>query len=380
MRYVRMYVPRILPGIVWTLVLSLCYIMGSVQIENIMISENAVQSQSYYMHGLCLFLSYGIIKVLMLKSKNIFQYLCGSTIVLTIVYYFSPNYLFFFITLIMWFVRLIKRISGNEKVIDELNYSIIGIFVIAYIISAYGTDIFLQKVTLYHGLLAGLFIHTQNSLLRLEEYIDIRKNCAYMPINRIAHTGVSYILLFLAITLIVIIPVLENQYEFVEFKPLEIKPPEVEEELVVESEKKSTEEGGAMDAFLNNTEQNYFLRAIWDIIGKITMYITYVVIIYWIIKGIYLIIIRFQGFQVEDNDVIESLYTQEDQVVPIELVKKNLSNLFYLNEEKRIRRQYKKKLKKYNPKMWQTPAEMEKMANISIEELHNQYEKVRYGK
>lgn len=379
MRYVRIHLPKLITCVIWALVVSLCYVVVWVQIMGILEPEYSVFSNTYYLEGICLIIPYMITKELALKSKNIIQYLCGSIVLIGGCLLLSLDYVFLVITIYLSITRLCGRVNGKEGELYELHYFVLLIFAMIYVYTTYQGDEFLQKATIYHGVIAGVLIHTHNSVIRLERYIEIRKSRAYMPVNRIVHTGIIYILVLLFTCMVVILPIMGSQYEYTQWKPWEFEPIKVAGEEVEESNKKPVEEDGGMNFNVDESEINPVLYAIWDITGKIAMYGTYIAILYWMLKGIYFVIIRFQGSKVEENDIIESLYTPEDQVLAIERVKRNLSEIFYVSEEMRIRKQYKKKLKKYNPKVWQTPTEMEEMANLEIKELHNRYEKARYG-
>lgn len=360
--------------------ISVTYVMIFIQYENMMEIDQITSISVYYWQGMCLVVPYCFTYVLTYKWKQILPYLMGSIIFLGVMYYGSPNRLFYIITILLWTIRLMNRISGKNGMLQEVSYPMIGILVVYYIISLFYNREGLQQVILFHIFLVGILIHTYEAILRLERYIEIRRNRAYMPIDRIVHTGIGYILIFLGMVFLVMTPIIVTQYKSVQLTPLEIESTEEVLDFLGEQEQSPDATGSGMGELYQETEQNPILHAIWEITGRIAMYSTYVALLYWICKGMYRIVLRFQTLQIEENDVIESIYQQEDTVIPIEKAKNTWKELFSRSEEMRIRRQYKKQLKKYTPKSWQTPEEMEKMANLEIEELHNLYEKVRYGK
>ncbi len=236
-------------------------------------------------------------------------------------------------------------------------------------------------MTLYHFIIAGLLIFVEHGMKRFESYVEIRKERTNMPITRILNTGTRNLVVFAGIVLVILASVVKYQYTFVPVT-FSLKPISYSDTREMEEETKKEESGDQMnlDELYGEENQNQWLSYIWIFLEKVLFIVLYAVTFYGVIRGIYLLITNFNKTQIDKNDVIESSVTKEDMIEKRAKQKQKIEELFDFSADMKIRRKYKKELKKYNPQSWQTPTEMEEMAQLDMEELHIQHEQVRYGK
>ncbi|MFI3177134.1 MAG: hypothetical protein R3Y67_06555 [Eubacteriales bacterium] len=334
MNYIRKNIPNIIPVMVWTMVLCIAYALlrlkiSTYDVEYILLQETA------YVQGWLLLLPFMVIA----KIKRRFQ---------------------------------------RNTTRYPMTYATLLLYGVYFVITGFAGYETIQKMTVYHLVFTILCIHTYNGLLRVEEYIAIHKNKSYMPEGRIFHTSVLNLVLFIGVALLIALPLLYMKLEFVSFTVPELEITLEEEEVVEEDNNQS--EGGGMDYdSLYQGEPNPYLVILWQVLERMAMVIVWCFVAYFLIRSLYRLIRNLAQTQVEERDLIESTFRQEEATLAIEQVKRHIKERFSRSHRMAVRRKYKKKLKPYEPKHWQTPAEMETMAQLDIQELHEEYEAIRYG-
>lgn len=107
-------------------------------------------------------------------------------------------------------------------------------------------------------------------------------------------------------------------------------------------------------------------------------------ILFFLVRGIVNYFLEFRGVPEENGDMAEALDEEVAQKIPL------TRRTFLpgaLSENERIRRTYRKKIRRYRkerPMACETPDEIEEKTafpgNFAVQELHDAYEKARYGK
>ncbi|MFI3212452.1 MAG: hypothetical protein R3Y24_03840 [Eubacteriales bacterium] len=366
---------KYIPHIVWTLLISLGYAFLETKVDELLAMGNGVEL--YYIQGLFFIFPLIIFKIGMKKLKNIGQFIFLGLFVSVAFYIITGSILFVVITVFLWVIRFSNRLQGMEGSLDDTHFTLL-LAIVAYILLCGVTeDIFLQKMAIYHLIIGSLLSFSFHGLCRFEEYIRIRHEKANMPRNRILDTGIKIFFIVSILMLLWMIPVIQYQYEFFAITMPEFEAVMLEEEVYEQEEQQQ----GGMDLseLVGGEQEDSKLKVLWEILEKIMIVVFYGALIYIIVRAVYKIIVTFNQVQFEKNDTIESSVDVNDEILKREIRKKKWYEFFDFSEDMKIRRRYKKELKKHGPKHWQTPAEMEEMANLEIEELHDLYEKVRYG-
>ncbi len=334
MNYIRKHIPKIIPVMVWTMVFSIAYALLRLKISTYDL-EPAILEEVAYVQGWLLFVPFMIIA----KIKRRFQ---------------------------------------RNATKYPMTYATLLFYGVYFVIAGFAGYETIQKMTVYHLVFTVLYIHTYNGLWRVEEYVTIQKGKSYMPVERIFHTSVLNLVLFMGVVLVVALPLFYMKLEFVSFTIPEVEITLEEEEVVEEDGSQS--EGGGMDYdSLYQGEPNPYLVILWQVLERMAMVIVWCSVAYVLIRSLYRLIQNLAQIQVEEQDLIESTFRQEEASLVIEELKYRMKERFSRSRGMMVRRKYKKKLNPYEPKRWQTPAEMEAMAQLEIQELHEEYEAIRYG-
>lgn len=379
MEKLRTYFMALIPPLMWTLALSIGYTLIVYPLDSYLQPATTFGELFYYSKGLCLFFPICFLSYIGRRTRHLYQFLlCGIGMVF-VVYFLSDCYTFTGICIILWGIQLASRLSHIRSILEVASGYILIIYILYFVITGNTNDVFLQKCTLIHFVISALCIFAYYGIKRFEFYITLRKSKAYMPTTRILNTGTSIFLGVLLIGLLVLVPLIHFQYQFTAFVTPVIEESELE---ILPEETQSTPEYEeavlALDDLANESVTHPLLDTLWALFEwgmKLFVCGTILTLIY---LGIRHMIREFRHNLTEDTDVIESTFSSFDTTFVLKN-KTRIHELLDFSYEKKIRRQYKNTLRKYKPKSWQSPSEMEEMANLTIPELHQEYEKVRYS-
>lgn len=368
-----------IPHIVWALVISLGYALFAVKVNTQILNETMVSVERYYLKGLCILIPLAIFGESVKQSIRFWQFLMIGVGVIVATFFLSNCIFFTGITAFLWVLRLTTRVEKEDTCFDGVNYFLFPILLIYFLITGFYEEPFLQKMTVYHLLYTLLLVFLYEGLLRFGEYVDLRKDKANMPSKRILDAGTKIFGMVAILVMLCVVPIIKYQYDYIPMSFPEIESTYEEEIVEEKAQEEKSEQMGMQDMFPEQ-ESNPIAELIWEVLERVAFILVYTGIAYHLIKGIYKMIKNFNQIEIEKNDVIESTFLQKDDTVKKLKPKNKFSEWFDFSREMKIRRKYKKMLKKYEPKDWQTPTEMETMAELEIPELHNLYEEVRYGK
>lgn len=365
------------PCIVWTLAISLGYAICMHWAVG-ELAEGGLSAQLYYLQGLLLGIPFAILAKVARNAKHLWQFLLVGVVLLFAGFYISNSYFFAVIIGVLWFVRFINRLKDASSSLDGTNGFLLLTFVVCFIAAGSGYEVFLQKMSIYHFIIVGLLTFNYYGIQRYEFYVKLRKDKANMPINRIMDTGTRNFVVTALIVILCIVPVIEYGYAFV---PFVWEQGDSEYEYDTDSSEEEQEEQQtslSLEDLVGIKEPSIWLQYLWAVLEKITVIALYIAAVWFIVHGIYKMVRNFNKIQIEKNDVIESTFVVADEENRTRR-KKRFEEMFDFSYTMKVRRRYKKELKKYNPKHWQTPSEMEAMADLEMPELHQLYEEVRYG-
>lgn len=362
--------------IVWTLIISLGYAIFESFVD--LALEKSSSGTSYYLKGFLVLIPLVIIGISIKKCKNLGYYLIIGLALLGVFYFLTKSVIFVSIIVIIWAMHLHSRIDETKSILAEAHASILFIFLLYFLISAYQTNVFMQKTVLYYLTISALFIIMRDGITRFDRYISIKDNNEYLPKQKILDTATSIFLVVVLLLAVFILPIITYRYDIITIDDIEV---EYAEELYIYEEEIPDEEVQSENIFdlISQKESNLNLQWIWEILDKMLMVLCVVAVPIIIFTIIYKIAKGFSRVQFEKDDIVEDIKDDKDETKKV-LSKFKINALLDFSEEMKVRRKYKKTLKRYSPKGWQTPFEMEEMAKINIPELHDMYEKVRYGK
>lgn len=360
-------------NIVWTLVLSLGYAFLSDFVYSV--PKYDFFMEIYYFKGLFLSIPLSFYYILIKKSKYMWQYFVFGTMFLCLCFIGSKCIIFNIFSSILLISRFFSQNEEENNIFDGVNFYILIFYVIFFMTFALSNNDFLQKTTLYHALISSLLIFYHNGFERLEYFIMVRKNKSNLPEKQLINQIYKIFSSFSLIILVFVAPIIKKYYNFVSFeyeKEENYAQNEIVQEIVAQENQNPYEH-------LQNTpyilSENF--SKIFDFLEPFLQVLSYFLFFYVILKAFLVFLKSLKNSVVYNDDVIENLLFENNDV---ENIKKIVLEKFDFSYNMKIRRKYKKTLQKYNPKPWQSTNEMEKMAKISIEKLHDEYEKVRYGK
>lgn len=217
-----------------------------------------------------------------------------------------------------------------------------------------------------------------------ENYLSLNKRTCNIPSKRIYGIGNGMLAIFMLLFILVILPALftiSNRH----YRDLRKSTALIEFDFTELEEKKEPEYAGE-DPFQALIEQ-YGEPAPtpeWLIIlSYILEAVVFIALIGALVKIIYDTFRAFREAADENGDIVEELEEAVDKTVRI---KKTPVIRRKLSERERIRREYRKFIRRYRkerPERHESPTEIEKNAGIAGSEeckvLHEQYELARYG-
>lgn len=384
MHHLRKSILKFAPHVVWTLALSIGYSFFAYAIYFYVTPDNLYSSEVYYLKGMFFCIPLVILSFAIKKTKHIWQYLLTCIILIISLYFITKCFVFTFVVLILCGVRFLNRINGEKSEFESVSFLILLVYIVFFLLTGFNDFPFLQEATLYHFMFSALLIFSYQGFNRFESFVEIRKNRSNLPSKRILDTGTKIFLVFSIIVILFFMPIMRYQYDFVHFELPEFQSTASESEYVIETEEEEEEEEEAQEMsyaeLFPETPLSNFLKQIWNFFDKIVLVVMYVTLLYLLIKGIIFLIINFNKPQIEKNDLIESTFNHDEDTVTSTVSKARFDGIFDFSKEMMIRRRFKKEFKRYNPKQWQTPDEIQKMSNHFVPDLHELYEKVRYGK
>lgn len=364
------------PHIMWTLSISLGYTLIMNQFTTIDAGIQDEMIMNYFLKGLWLIIPLVLLKYIVTKVKYRWQLFIVSILITGLMLYISGEVLLGVLTAILCMMRLYNCVLEEKSCLEQMELLLLALFPFYFIVSGLGEIPMLQKLSVYSFVLCGGLTFIVSGLLRIEKYIELRKNRANLPQAKLLNGGTKIFVSFTVIIMCVVLFVLHYEYEYVSYS-WETSEYEYTEEVV--EEEGETEEDINLFELYEVGETNQYLEALFSVLEKIFVFIFYLLMVFALYKAIRSFIIA-RNVNSGTKIIIEETFTDVEEDVAANVKGFHIREFFDFSPEMKVRRRYKKTLKSYHPKNWQSPSEMEEMAQIEIEELHYEYEAVRYGK
>ncbi len=381
-----------IPHLIWGLAISIVYSMFAYYFSfNDATSARAVADMMrFYAMGMLLLIPLVLFSYSVKKAAHIWQFFAVSVVSLALLHLLLQNWFYTIVAAIICLLRAGNRIRQQLQILEEdlpeesmLDHPAKGLLalpVVCFVAAGAGHYTFLQEMSLYHFAAMCVLFFVQGGLKRFEDYVRLAEMNAVVPYKSILETG-SRIFVGTALVLVLfLVPIMRTQYTFVDtsFEFVTVDDSEIlyEEETIEEGESATD----AMWESIAESEPLFDLSWLWAILDKLLMASFYCIVVYCLYRWFKMVIVNFNKTQVEKNDVIESTLHEEETGLAAQRRKERFAAWFDFSERMQIRRRYKRQLRQYKPKAWQSPTEIERMAGKEMPELHVQYEDARYGR
>lgn len=274
----------------------------------------------------------------------------------------------------------------EHDLLNKPNIFGIVVFVLIYLLCKNFNNPHMCNVALVSAIIYLFTLVIYKYIDKTEEYLSQNNIVSNVPIKRIYGISSSFLAIFILLLAISVIPSFFtiNKRQYRDYRTWILERDVDYSELDNDIEQSNKASKDPMQEFIEKQgppkETVIWLKVFMYLLGLGIM----VVILLAIIKKIRENFHIFRDTYDENGDIVEEL--EEPDVVESKLIsdKKEVRND---SERERIRRQYRKVIKKHRkkpPLCYETPYEIELGAGIAQtdegKELHARYEKARYGK
>lgn len=383
---IRKNIINISPYIAWTLLFSVFYAYCASIFNDFILKQNVLSIQTLYLKGLTLFVPLYLLGYFYTNLKKFGKYISYGIIVIIVSLILSQCIIYTLVVSLPFIRRICNYLYGEKGIFDDITISAPIVMAFFYIYSTLHEQVFLQEIIIYNAFFILILMFMRNGLLKTEEYVVRRQDKSNMPAKLILDKSTKIFIITSLIASVAIIPIIDNQYKYVnvEFEILdnEVNEPFLNEEELPLEENLNENNRVSYEELDKIGKKSYteFLFNLYAFFEPIIYFTTLIFLIIVLIKGIKAFVEILNSPLILKNDIIESTFNTDEKDIKTSLNNEfNLGEIFNFSEQMTIRRKYKRILKKHSPKQWQTPTEMEEMANLDIPKLHNDYLKVRYG-
>ncbi len=278
------------------------------------------------------------------------------------------------------FVRGKNRLAEEPKtsVLDYPHIAMLVLYLIPFFYSALGGGPLLQRLCLIWAgmylLLYGAFLGLQN----IEEYLRLNSGMTGVPVRRIVRTSGMALLGMLVLAAALLMPALATQGGYFKIDPktqqASVEPPEMEMD--------APDMGMGLPAELLEAAGS----EPWIQIPPFVEYLFYALLggalLALLLYAAYQALRNFHGSFVDHRDVVQYLKgpEDEDQLAPRE--KRPRPAVWDRSPTAQVRRKYRRavlRTAKEKPPRWAAPEEIERLAGLENQQLHELYEKARYS-
>jgi uncharacterized membrane protein YedE/YeeE len=298
-------------------------------------------------------------------------------------------------TILITITRIVDRLKRVEdflsakqpSIFDKPKVGYTWYFVVMYVIglvfnSKMLCDIAFWVTIIYMGI---SFVHEY--LTGTKHYLYLNNRIKGIPKKRLYGISAVMVMIFFLMCFVGILPsILTSGYrKYTDIRHWFDDMPEIEVELEGESGymSESIQENPMLELIAQDTEVKEPSK-LWNVLLWIIGGLCFGVLIYGFVKLIKQIFKDFRNTLDENGDIIEEIKDDDAMYKESEL---SLRARHLDSEAMRIRRRYKKTIKKHRkdlPAQYESPNEIEENAGLAnddeMKDLHSQYENARYGR
>ena len=277
--------------------------------------------------------------------------------------------------------KVYVAIEDVPTLLDVPQVSQLSVFVIVYAIQIQAGHRQQLSWTVFL-LAADIVIYLLYFFLeRRNEFEQLQSERADFPGKTLRRMSNLVLLPMFLLLAVAVVPVLMTKEEPLRAVSLESKEPKEEPERLQDKEMQGTDTtqdtSGMAELLAEKYETPVWLTLLYRILEKALIFLAAVGAV-WLMIRILRTIARY--YAAEEEDQIE--YFSKGRMAENEtLMKRKKEKEPFFGEKMRIRRQYKRLIRKHLKEKIngsETPAELEQKAGLNIAELHREYEKARY--
>lgn len=263
------------------------------------------------------------------------------------------------------------------------NFSVLIYFVLVYLIAVNLNNSTVCNAALFSAIVYTLVTFLYHHICETEKYIALNKNACNIPSKRIYGIGNGMMAIFLLLFVIMILPALFtiSSRHYRDLRDTSI-PINIDYAQMMEESEMQHADPDTMELLMEQLGEPKPIPEWINTLFNMIAAVVFLFLIGSLIKFIYNTFRTFRGINDENGDVVEELQEIGQGIK----IRKAHVNSRKLPERERIRREYRRFIRKYRkerPARYESPTEIERNAGIveneEAKELHRQYELARYG-
>lgn len=365
---------HIIPWLHCTLIFAPLYTIVAVLVY----SADNDGAKILFFKALLFFIPTALVSLATERLKHLWQYAVAAGVIIVGTYFISRDWIAVAAIAIMAVVKLAGRARETGTVFDAPH--IIGsvLFVIPFIYSGIKGNEFLQLASVILAVIYLVMNFAYGGIVRVKSYVELNEKMANFPGKRINKSGGVIFAAAASLLLLLLIPIIILNYSFVS---IDLKNAKVEVKPYEYTQEDEAAGGAGSPDWMAAADENIKPWIDFKFVGDILMVAGGVGFVALIIFGIYALSKNFARTVTEKNDVIESTNNDYTEKFSGKANEQKIRVLDF-SPNAVIRRKYIKTIrnnKKESPKIWQTPKEIESLAGVGDERLHELYEKARYS-
>ena len=271
----------------------------------------------------------------------------------------------------------------SYAILREPSFFLLVYFVVIYIIAVNLNNPTTCNAVLFSTIIYTLITFLYQYVCETENYLFLNKRTCNLPSRRIYGIGNGMLAIFLLLLMIVTLPSLFT-ISHRHYRDLRERTSNIEfdyTEPLPESDTENTVEN-PMEALIAEYGEVKPTPRWVIVLSYIIEIAAFAVLALMLLRKIYTAFHDFRKAVADNGDIVEELEDAEETVQPIKKTTPAVRRK--LSERERIRKEYRKTIRrrrKDRPAPYESPREIETNAGITdIEELHQNYERARYGK
>lgn len=264
------------------------------------------------------------------------------------------------------------------------NFSTLIYFVSVYLIAVNLNNSAVCNAALFSAIIYTLITFLYHHICETEKYIALNKTACNIPSKRIYGIGNGMMAIFLLLFVIMILPALftiSNRH-YRDLRDTSI-PINIDYAQIMEEYEMQNADPGTMEMLMEQLGEPKPIPEWINTLFNMVATAVFLFLVGSLIKFIYNTFRTFRGINDENGDVVEELQEIDEGVK----IRKTHVNSRKLPERERIRREYRRFIRKYRkerPARYESPTEIEQNAGVAenekAKELHKEYELARYGR
>ncbi|MFI3206635.1 MAG: hypothetical protein R3Y33_05265 [Clostridia bacterium] len=373
------------PCVTYAAILAPIYAMFAEMIYVLNSPDTALSIENYYFIAMSLSAFILVLNLAERFLRPLWVYPVFAAALVVVYHLLFSCFIFSVFTSVCAIIKIAGMIKKQDVFLNNMYKGLCLPFLIYFILSAFMDKPFIQFVSIVSFSIVLILTFACLGITRVTKYVEINKGMSNMPGNKIVNSISNVILVLTLLFLVVVVPMIFNDYSYISINLESAEIIEVEEDsimteyldknYVVSSE--SVEDSGGFEF-----HDPYLF---WTVLQNLSFIAIGIGLVIFVVIKIRKFILSLGGTVREIDDVIEdTIKTDVDYFDGDEKkVKAEKLKFFDMSPNVIIRKKYKSTIKsrfKDEVEKWKSPSEIESTAKIENEKLHTIYEKARYSK